>query len=166
MFSGPPLPLPPDFPLRQLLLLLSSEHQAGAWFRGSTRSVRLHGRSNGCCSGVLLAPDLGFLLRLCSGVVVREGANAVLLDSELLIQWRALQVVTGTPYLPCPHRLKELFPDSEIDALGFQVPTRSCPPEAVLADCLTHGIPVAQSRIIYRAPANLPVDATQPAPLR
>jgi hypothetical protein len=101
---------------------------------------------------VLIAGDLGLLLQRCARVAVREGADVVLLESELLIQWRALQVVTGTPYLPCPHRLKELFPDSEIDDVGFHVPTRSCPPEAVLADCLTHGIPVAATHIIYRAP--------------
>jgi len=86
-------------------------------------------------------------------VVVREGENAVLLESELLIQWRALQVVTGTPYLPCPHRLKELFPDSKINDLGFHVPTRSCPPETVLAECVTQGIPVAATHIIYSAPS-------------
>lgn len=112
----------------------------------------LHARAAGQTSDVLIAGDLGALVQRCTWVVVREGALAVLLSSELLLGWRALQVVTGTPYLPCPHRLKELFPELEVDNLGFRVPTRSCPPEAVLAECLMHGIPVTKTRIIYRAP--------------
>jgi hypothetical protein len=116
---------------------------------------------------VLIAGDLGLLLGQCARVVVRQGEQAVLLKSELLIQWRALQVVTATPYLPCAHRLKELFPDSAIDAHGFYVPTQSSSPEAVLAKCLTHRIPVAETHIVYRAPiAFAPVDAALPAPLR
>ena len=115
---------------------------------------------------MLIAGDLGLLLRHCTRVLIREGNHAVLLQSELLIQWRALQVVTATPYLPCPHRLKELFPDSEIDHHSFQVPIRRCPPEAVLADCLTHGIPVAETHIIYRPPPIPPVDAALSPPLR
>ncbi|HET6836469.1 MAG TPA: hypothetical protein VFH24_00430 [Gemmatimonadales bacterium] len=101
---------------------------------------------------MLVAGDLGLLLRHCDKVVVREGAKAVLLESELLIRWRVLQVVTATPYLPCPHRLNGLFPGSEIHQHSFYVPTGSCPPEAVLAECLTHGIPVAETHIIYRPP--------------
>jgi hypothetical protein len=103
---------------------------------------------------VLIAGDLGVLLRRCAWVVVREGFTAVLLESELLLRWRALQVITGMPYLPGPHRLRELFPDFEIDEAGFRVPTRNCPPEAVLAHCLTHGIPVAETRIIYPPPSH------------
>jgi hypothetical protein len=152
MFSGPPLPLLPSFPVHRLVPLLESRAQAGAWLRGC-RTLRLHARAVGRISNVLIAGDLGVLLQRCAWVVVREGARAVLLQSELLLGWRALQVVTGTPYLPGPERLKELFPDSEVDGLGFRVPTRSCPPEAVLAECLIHGIPVAASRIIYRAPS-------------
>ena len=104
---------------------------------------------------VLISGDLGFLLRRCSEIAVREGSQPLVLESELLIQWRALQVVTGTPYLPGPERLKELFPQAEIDDLGFHVPTQSCAPEEVLANCVTHGIPVAESRIIYRVPLAL-----------
>lgn len=150
MFSGPPLPLPPDLPLRQLLLLLNSRLGAGVWFRGATRPCWL-ATGPGRCSPVLFAGDLGLLLRRCARVVVRDGTRAVLLKSELLIRWRVLQVVTGTPFLSC-HRLKEIFPESEMDDLGFRVPTRSCPPEVVLAQCLTHEIPVAETRIIYRPP--------------
>jgi hypothetical protein len=114
---------------------------------------------------VLISGDLGLLLRRCAQVVVREDERAVLLESELLIQWRALQVVTATPYLPCPHRLTELIPNLEISDGGFHVPTRSCSPEAVLAECLIHGIAVAETRIVYRPPRMLDQSsAAQKAP--
>jgi hypothetical protein len=142
----------------------------GAWYTGSARGFRLYGRSAGGCSGLLIAADLGLLLRHCNRVVVRQGLKIVLLESEVLIQWRALRVVTGVPYLPCPEWLQELFPGCEIDNTGFHVPTRNCPPEEVLAECLRQGIPVAETHIIYRASAfntpSLPVDAAPPAPLR
>jgi hypothetical protein len=114
--------------------------------------MRVHIHSHARGSTVLVAGDLGLLLRRCPRVVVREGTDALLLESALLIRWRALRVVTGTAYLPCPHRLRQLFPDAEIDEVGFHVPAQSCPPEAVLADCLTHAIPVAETHIIYRPP--------------
>jgi hypothetical protein len=170
MFPGPPLPLRPDLPLWQLRSVASSQRNVGAWYSGSARWLRLYGRSTGWCSGLLVAADLGLLLRRCNRVVVRQGLHIVLLESEILIQWRALRVVTGIPYLPCPEWLQELFPGCEIDNTGFHVPTRNCPPEAVLAECLSQGIPVAETHIIYRAPAfdtpSLPVDAAPPAPLR
>jgi hypothetical protein len=75
----------------------------------------------------------------------------VLVPTDLLIGWRALQVVTGTPYLSCPERLRVLFPEAAIDTAGFHIPTQCRSPEEVLAACLTHRIPVAESRIIYRA---------------
>ncbi|HEX6435152.1 MAG TPA: hypothetical protein VFZ87_12965, partial [Gemmatimonadales bacterium] len=99
--------------------------------RGSTRRLRLYTRSSRRIADVLMAGDLGLLLSRCDKVVVRKGTQAALLESELLIQWRVLQVVTATPYLPCPHRLIGMFPSAEINQHGFQVPTGSCPPEAV-----------------------------------
>ncbi len=170
MFPGPPLPLRPDIPLWQLRSIVSTQRNVGAWYSGSARWLRLYGGSAGWCSGLLIAADLGLLLRRCSRVVVRQGLTIVLLESEVLIQWRALRVVTGIPYLPCPEWLQELFPGCEIDPTGFHVPTLKCPPEAVLAECLSQGIPVAETHIIYRASAintpSLPVDAAPPAPLR
>jgi hypothetical protein len=76
----------------------------------------------------------------------------MVLDAEAIIRWRVLQVITGTPYLPAPERLRELFPEAELDDVGFHIPITKCPPEEVLADCLTHGIRVTGSRIVYCAP--------------
>jgi hypothetical protein len=152
MFSGPPLPLPHEFPLCQLLSLSQSRTGLGAWVRGCARSLHLYPTGVGRCSPVLISGDLGSLLRCCSQVAIREGSQPLVLESELLIQWRALQVVTGTPHLPCQERLKEIFPDADLESTGIHVLTQHRSPEEVLADCVRHGIPVAASRIIYRAP--------------
>ena len=154
MLTGAPLPLPHNFPVRQLASLTQLKPDVGAWFRSSDRRLRLWIRADGRCSLVLIASDLGLLLRCCNWVILRKAAQTLMLPSELLISWRTLQVVTGTPYLPCPERLKELFPEVFIDGIRFHVPTQCRPPEEVLAECLTHGIPVAESRIIYREPVH------------
>jgi hypothetical protein len=153
MFSGPPLPLPPTVPLVWLLLHAQRPGTLGAWIRDCTRHLRIIGGAGNASCRLLVSADLGFLLSRCGRVAVREGVEPVVLEAEMLIQWRALQVVTGTPYLPCAERLREIFPDADLDSAGFHVPTRSRPPEEVLADCLTNGITVAGSRIIYCAPA-------------
>lgn len=77
-----------------------------------------------------------------------------MLEASQLIQWRALQVVTATPYLPEIERLKDIFPGVNLDSAGFHVPIQYHAPEEVLADCLTHAIPVAGSRIVYFVPPN------------
>lgn len=152
MFSGPPLPLPHEFPLAQLLTLTQATKGVGAWVRGCPRQLRLHPTGLGRFGSVLISGDLGLLLGGCARVALREGAQPLVVEAEVLIQWRVLQVVTGTPYLPCPERLNEVFPGAQANHAGFFVPVESRPPEGVLADCLTHGIPVTGSRIIYRAP--------------
>jgi hypothetical protein len=78
----------------------------------------------------------------------------VVLEAELLIQWRVLQVVTGTPYLPGLERLSDIFRTAHLDPTGFQIPIPTRTPEEVLGECLAYGIPVAGSRIVYRAPAS------------
>ena len=101
-----------------------------------------------------MSADLGLLLGRCSRVALREGKEAVVLEASQLIQWRALQVVTATPYLPKIERLKDLFPGADLNPAGFQVPIQGRPPEEVLADCLRHAIPVSGSRIVYSVPPN------------
>jgi hypothetical protein len=68
---------------------------------------------------------------------------------EELIRCRVLQVVTGTPYLPSAERLAAILPGAQLQLGGFSVLTHRHPPEEVLGICLTHGIPVAESRIDY-----------------
>ena len=83
-------------------------------------------------------------------VAVREGNRTVVLASETVIEWRALQVATATPYLPGLDRLQELFPGLRSTHSGFLVPAVRESAEEVLALCLERGIPVSGSRIVYQ----------------
>jgi hypothetical protein len=165
MFSGPLLPLPPDFPLHRLVTLIHSKRPVGIWLRDSGHQRRLSITASGRCISVLISQDLGELLRSCSQILVREASDPRLLQADALIRWRALQVVTATPYLLCPERLKEIFPGAHLDADGFHVPIGCHAPEEVLADCLTHDIPVVGSRIMYHSPAWQPRAKIYPSPL-
>jgi hypothetical protein len=78
------------------------------------------------------------------------GTRPVVLDAETIIRWRVLQVVTATPHLPPLEQLNEIFPGARLDSSGFQVTISSRTPEHMLAQCLAHGIPVRESRIIYQ----------------
>jgi hypothetical protein len=153
MLSGPPLPLPHDIPLHQLLACARQPGTLGAWVRGSVRTLHLYESASGASHRLLIGPDLGHLLSRCDRVALREGTRAVVLDAEAVIRWRVLQVVTATPHLPPLERLNEIFPGAQLNSSGFQVAISSGTPEHILAECVTHGIPVRESRIIYDAPA-------------
>src|ERR671921_949046 len=149
MFPGPPLPLSPEFPLFKLVQVIHHRRQVGAWIRGSGSRHRLTISAGDRCVAVVIGEDLGELLGCCAQVVLRVGAGVVVVPAELAIQWRALQVVTGMPHLPAAERLKQIFPDVEVDSTGFRVPTRSSSPEEILASCLAHGIQVMKTGIVY-----------------
>jgi hypothetical protein len=149
MFSGPPLPLSPDFPLQSLVTLTPALAHLGAWVRGRTRDLPLSLTDYRC--QVLISGDLGVLLRRCQRVAVRQGTQPVVLEANRLIEWRALQVITGMPYLLPAELLREVFPGAQPRADGFEVPICDRAPEEVLADCLIHAIPVAKSQVVYRA---------------
>ena len=151
MLSGPPLPLPHDIPIHQLLAYARQPGILGAWVRGSVRTLHLYESASGGSRRLLIDPDLGHLLSRCDRVALREGGRAVVLDAEAVIRWRVLQVVTATPHLPPVERLNEIFPGAQLSRSGFQVAMSSQTPEHILAECLTHGIPVRESWIIYRA---------------
>jgi hypothetical protein len=151
----------------------------GVWLREARYPAKVRGTHGYGRSGLLASADLGFLLGRCSHVALREETEAVVLPTELVIQWRSLQVVTATPWLPEIDRLAEVVPGAHLDLTGFHVPLHGRVPEEVLADCLSHAIPVAGSRIIYccitdsprlpipsRNVRALPVDSTPLAPIR
>jgi hypothetical protein len=160
MFSGPPLPLPQDLPLSLLLAHVPPSGTLGAWTRGCRHAVHVYDTRASRCR-VLISADLGFLLGRCSHVAVREGEEVVVLEAERVIEWRTLQIVTGTPFLPGLECLNAMFPRAHLDPNGFRVPVASESPEDVLAECLTHGIPVCSSRIVYSVP---PPPATSERP--
>ena len=150
MFAGPPLPLSPHFPLRRLLPLIHDKQQVGAWVVQSGARHRLIISADGRCAAVMIGEDLGELLGCCGELVLRAGAGAVVIPAEAVIGWRALQVVTGMQHRPSAERLKEIFPGAELEAGGFRVPMQSHSPEEVLANCMSHGIPVVKSQVVYQ----------------
>jgi hypothetical protein len=101
---------------------------------------------------MLIASDLGYLLSHCDWIVLRGGDHTLVLAASAIIEWRSLQVVTATPFLPCPERLRQLFPGAELEAGGFRAPLSSRAAEHVLADCVTHGIRVSMTRVVYCKP--------------
>jgi hypothetical protein len=151
MLSGPPLPLPHSFLLHQLLAYARHPGTLGAWVRGSSQIVLLY-EAKGAIGRVMIDADLGRLLGRCDRIVLRRGAEPVVLEAATVIHWRALQVVTSTPHLPSPERLNKIFPGAHLESAGFRVLLGNQPPEHVLAACLTHGIRVSESRLIYCPP--------------
>lgn len=149
MFTGPPLPLSSDLPLQWLAGHTCSGSVLGAWTREPIHTLEIH-----CPTGgrVLVSADLGFLLGRCSRVALREGREVVVLEADLLIQWRALQVVTATPYLPGLERLSAIFRRARFDSNGFLVPIANRSPEEVLAECVAAGVQISGSTIVYTAP--------------
>ena len=151
MLSGPPLPLPHSFLLHQLLAYARQPGTLGAWVRGSSQTILLY-EAEGVIGRILVDADLGRLLGRCDRIVLRRGAEPVVLEAATVIHWRALQVVTSTPHLPSPERLNKILPGAHLEGAGFHVPLGSQPPEHVLAECLTHRIRVMESRVIYCLP--------------
>src|SRR3954462_8513237 len=90
MFSGPPLPLPSEFPLLQLIPLIHHRPPVGAWVRWAGAAPRLVILAKGRCAPVLIGEDLGRRLRGCSHGVLRAGAGPVARAAQELIRWRAL----------------------------------------------------------------------------
>ena len=150
MFQGPVLPLSPDVTLRELLEHGRAPGQIGAWIRGHASRLHIHNVPAHSRCSVLASADLGFLLRRCVEVAVREGNRTIVLPSETVIEWRALQVATATPYLPGLDRLRTLFPRLQGMPSGFLVPVAKHSAEEVLALCLEEGMQVRGSRVVYQ----------------
>jgi hypothetical protein len=151
MFSGPPLPLSPATRLSELLPLIGSQGAVGAWLRGAGSAFCLHGILFGKQQAVLASSDLGLLLSRCNRVALREGDLPVVLGVDKILEWRALQVVTATPYLPGLKLLEQQFPGLQLNADGMLVPIRTHSPEEILSVCLTQGVRVAGTRVVYSA---------------
>jgi hypothetical protein len=149
MLSGPPLPLSHDIPLHQLLIHASQPGTLGAWVRGSVRTLLLYEAGTGATHRLLLGPDLGYLLSRCDRIALRMGAGPVVLETDAVIQWRALQVVTASPYLAGLERLSALFPGLQPSGTGLFVPLPAGSPEQVMAELLASGVQIVGSWIVY-----------------
>ncbi len=151
MLAGAPLPLSPRIPLSYLLALTSPAEFLGAWVRACRHPVWIYRLAQHPRAPALASSDLGFLLRRCTHVAVREDGRLAVLPSEAVIQWRALQVATATPYLPGLARMRVLFPRLEVTTGGFRVPLHAESAEEVLSRCVSEGVRVTGSRIVYSA---------------
>ena len=148
MFPGSPAPLPASTSLTAILRLIPAGGTAGVWLRGCRLPCRAHfpgGR------GVLLAADLGILLRRCEQILVRHGGLIDLLSASTLIRCRVLEIVLGTPYLPAPAQLRELYPAVAEGRDGYAIPLGLGSAEEALALCAAERLPVRSSRIRYAA---------------
>ena len=150
MFPGSPAPLPPDTPLRTLIELIPAHVSLGVWLRRSPPLRLLHAPAGRC---LLLSPDLGSLLRRCELIAVRRQGRPDLLSAAQLLRCRVLEIVLGTPFLPPPAQLRELFPSLVAEGGSFSVPIGLGSAEEALAICAARRIPVRSSRIAYAAPS-------------
>src|SRR5262245_1736511 len=146
MFPGSPAPLPAGTALASVVGLVPAGSMAGVWVRGCRRIQywRTRGRR------LAVGQDLGALLRCCDLVVVRDGSRPVAVAAQLLIRWRVLEIVLGTPYLPPPRQLRLLFPGLRGSAGTFAIPLGLGSAEEALAVCAHARLPVVASRIAYR----------------
>jgi len=149
MLPGPPTPLLPAVPLRALFGLALPGEVLGAWVRGCHSALRLRGTGFGRRCRVLVAHDLGFLLRRCSHVAIRDGPRIAVLPADRLIAWRTLQIVLGTPYLPDLQQLRALYPGLRVSDRRIAVAIEDDSGQAVLAACAAGRVPVLATWIDY-----------------
>ena len=156
MFPGSPARLLPTGYLRALLPLASSGAVLGVWLRGCTRPQAVRCRGPEGPRQLLLADDLGFLLRRCGRVALRDGQTVRSVPAGVLIGCRVLEIVLAAPYLPPPEQLRELFPGAGVREGVVALPLGLGSPEEALALCAAEGLAVSATRIAYRG---LSVDA-------
>jgi len=109
---------------------------------------------------LICASDLGYLLRRCLRVLVRQRAEVLVCDADELIAWRTLQIVVGAPYLPCLTALQALCPELRVGPGRIAVPLGLDPAEPILAACAVARVPVAATWIDYRRPPRTPISET------
>ena len=149
MFPGSPARILPAWPLRCLLPLAAGRGVLGVWLRGCTRPQAIRCRTPAGPCHLLAADDLGFLLRRCGQVALRDGVRVRLVPSAVLLGWRVLEIVLAAPYLPPPHLLRQLFPTARVREGVVGLPLGFGSAEEALALCASAGLPVSATRIAY-----------------
>ena len=164
MFPGSPARILATCPLQSLLPLAPPGIVLGVWLRGGTRPAAVRCRSPCGIRHLLIADDLGYLLRRCSLVALRDGRAIRRVPVGILLRWRVLEVVRGAPYLPPPEQLRALFPGGRVRKGVLSLPLGLGSAEEALALCAARRLPVASTRITYRGdrprgePAETPDD--------
>jgi hypothetical protein len=150
MFPGSPVRILPTVALRTLLPLAAPGAVLGVWLRGCTRAQAVRCRGPSGPRQLLVSDDLGYLLRRCGRIALRD-ANAVrVVPAGVMLGCRVLEVVLATPYLPPPHQLRDLFPTALVSRGVISLPIGLGSAEEALALCAAEGVPVAATRIAYR----------------
>jgi hypothetical protein len=149
MLPGPPTPLLPAVSLRALFGLATPGEALGAWVRGCRRVLRLQTGAFGHVSHILAAPDLGFLLRRCTRIAIRDGPDIVVMSAERLLALRTLQIVIGAPYLPDLQQLRTLYPGLRISGRRIAVTIGDDSGQAALALCAARRLPVTATWVDY-----------------
>lgn len=151
MFPGSPARLRPAIPLRSLVPLAQPGIVLGIWLRGCRTPAAIRCRGPGGARHLLAAEDLGYLLRRCAEVAVRDGERALAVPAAVLVGWRVLEIVLAAPYLPAPDQLRALFPTARIREGVLALPIGLGSAEEALAICAVERLPVAATRIAYLA---------------
>jgi hypothetical protein len=108
----------------------------------------LHLRAGG--RALLASPDLGYLLRRCGRILVRDGTGPAVLAAERLIAWRTLQIVVGAPFLPRVRELRAMYPGLRVAGGQISLPLGLEGAEPVLGACAAARVPVTATWIEYR----------------
>jgi hypothetical protein len=151
MFPGSPTRLRPTVPLRALLTLARPGQVLGVWLRGCARPAAIRSRGAAGLRHLLAAEDLGYLLRRCGEVAVRDGERITRVPAGVLVGWRVLEIVLAAPYLPAPEQLRALFPTGRVRQGVLALPIGLGSAEEALAACAAERLPVAATRIAYVA---------------
>ncbi|HUQ15283.1 MAG TPA: hypothetical protein VM094_04455 [Gemmatimonadales bacterium] len=151
MFPGSPARLRPAVPLHALIPLAHPGVVLGIWLRGCGRPAAIRCRGPGGLRHLLAAEDLGYLLRRCGEVAVRDGERVLPVPAGVLLGWRVLEIVLAAPYLPSPDQLRALFPAARIREGVLALPIGLGSAEEALAVCAVERLPVAATRIAYLA---------------
>ncbi|HEX2219286.1 MAG TPA: hypothetical protein VHG35_10830 [Gemmatimonadales bacterium] len=169
MFPGSPARIVPTCPLRSLATITPLGVVLGVWLRGCARPMPVRCRTPGGVRHLLASEDLGYLLRRCALVALRDGGALRLVSSGVLVRWRVLEVVLGAPYLPPPAQLRGLFPRARVREGVLSLPLGLGSAEEALALCAAERVPVVATRIAYRprpaerAAGHLPIPGAPPA---
>ena len=151
MFPGSPARLRPAVSLRSLVPLADPGAALGVWLRGCHRPAAIRCRGPGGARHLLAADDLGYLLSRCREVAVRDGERVTAVPAAILVGWRVLEIILAAPCLPPPEQFRALFPAARVGESRLTLPLGLGSAEEALAVCASTRLPVAASRITYRA---------------
>jgi hypothetical protein len=135
--------------LRSLIPLAHPGVVLGIWIRGCRTPAAIRCRWRGGLRCLLASDDLGYLLRRCGEVAVRDGERVTPMTAAVLAGWRVLEIVLATPYLPAPDQLRALFPNARVREGVLALPIGLGSAEEALALCAAERLPVAATRIAY-----------------